>query len=142
MIDKNQVIHDLKEKFRKERPNSKSILKSLYDLRTKEKSQQLSDSEFYNVVGETFKLNPDFFMNELYQTFRNKIVKIIGVKNLMDMEEYIIEKFTLYEEEQILYECKGNLEVTEVMVQESGKFTSQPLYISVRSGNLFLRIIE
>ncbi|MFW9878711.1 MAG: hypothetical protein ACFFG0_37000 [Candidatus Thorarchaeota archaeon] len=137
MSDKNRVILEIKEELQNERPNSKRILKSLFDLKTKEKFQSLYDSKFFDIIGDTFNLNPNFFMKELYQTFRNKMAKIIGVKDLMDMEKKIIEKFSLYEGEQILYECEGNIKVTEVIVKESGKFTSQPLNISVSSGNLF-----
>ena len=136
----NQVINDIKKEVRNPRISVNKILKSLYDLRTKEKFQQLSDSEFFDIVGEIFKMNPDFYMKELYQTFRNKMGKIIGAEKLKEMEKYIIEKFCLYKEEQILYECEGNIKQTELLEQKpSGKYKmdSFPLKISVRSGVLF-----
>ncbi|UCC20499.1 MAG: hypothetical protein JSV62_04205 [Promethearchaeota archaeon] len=129
MTDKNQLINEIKEELQNERPNSNSILKSLYDLRTKEKSHQMTDSEFYDVVGETFKLSPDFFMKELYQTFRNKMAKIIGVRDLMDMEKYIIEKYCLYDGEEILYECHGSIK------QSTGE---SDVAVSVSKGFLFV----
>lgn len=65
-IDVNQVLNDIKEEARNPRIPAKKVIKSLYELRTKEKFQQLSDSEFFDIVGETFKLDPDFFMNSVY----------------------------------------------------------------------------
>ena len=140
MSEKNQIIDNIKMEFSARR-SAKRILKSLYSLRTQEKFQQLTDSEFFDIVGEVFNLNPDFFMKELYKTFRNKMGRIIGVEKLKEMEKYIIEKFCLYEGEQILYECKGNIKQTELLEQKkSGKYKmdSWPVKISVRSGDIFI----
>ncbi|MFX1321022.1 MAG: hypothetical protein ACFFAQ_05185 [Promethearchaeota archaeon] len=133
----SQIIDDIKEELASPEPSSTRIITHLIDLRTKKKFQQLSESQFFDIVGETFKMNPDFFMKELYNPFWSKMGKIYGDKNLAEMERYIIEKFCLYEEEQILYECKGNIKLTEVITQNSGKWTSQPLKISINSGDLF-----
>lgn len=121
--------------------NSKRSLKYLYDLQTKNKSQQLSDSEFFDAVGETFRLNPDFFMKELYNTFMNKMGKIIGAEKRKEMERYVIEKFCLLEDEQILYELKGNIKQTELLEQKpSGKYKMDnlPLKISVNTADIFI----
>ncbi|UCC20498.1 MAG: hypothetical protein JSV62_04200 [Promethearchaeota archaeon] len=131
MTDKNQVINDIKDLVRNPKIPAKKVIKSLYELRTKEKFKQLSDSEFFDIIGEIFKMNTDFFMKELYQAFRNKMVKIIGTEKLKEMEKYIIKKFCLYEEEQILYECEGEIKQKELFVD------IVPLKISVSSGNLF-----
>ena len=120
--------------------NSKRILAYLYDLQTKNKSQELSDSEFFDAVGETFKLNPGFFMKELYQKFRGNMGRILGAEKRKEMEKYIIEKFCLLEGEQILYDLKGNIKQTELFEQKpSGKYKTgtSPVKISVSSGNLF-----
>jgi len=139
MSDINQVMNNIKMELQNQFPNTKIILKSLNDLRTKEEFQHLSDSDFFDIVGETFKLNPDFFMKELYKKFRNKMGISIGAEKLKEMEKYITEKFCLLEDERIVYECKGNIDLTELSEQkESGKYkmVSRPVNISVRSGNL------
>ena len=121
--------------------NSKRSLKYLYDLQTQNKSQQLSDSEFFDAVGETFRLNPDFFMKEIYTAFMNKMGKILGAEKRKEMERYIIEKFCLLEDEQILYELKGNVKQTELLEQKpSGKYKMDnlPLKISVNTADIFI----
>ncbi|MFX0139704.1 MAG: hypothetical protein ACFFDN_39055 [Candidatus Hodarchaeota archaeon] len=141
MVDVNQVINDIKKEFQKPRPNTRGILKSLIDLRTNKKIQQPSDSKFFDIVGETFKLDPDFFMKELYKTFMVKLGNIIGAEKRKEMEKYIIEKFCLAEDEHILYECKGNVKQIELIEQKaSGKYKMDtfPLTISVSSGDVFL----
>ncbi|MFX1593671.1 MAG: hypothetical protein ACFFCL_13345 [Promethearchaeota archaeon] len=141
MSDSNQILNSIREEIQSPRPNAKNILKTVIDLRTNKKIQQPSDSEFFDLVGESFKLNPDFFMKELYKTFMNKMGKIIGAEKRKEMEKYIIEKFCLVEGEQILYECKGNVKQTELIEQKaSGKYKmdSFPLTISVSSGDIFL----
>jgi len=108
----NQIMNNIKEELANPEPSSKRIITHLTDLRSKEEYQSLSDSEFYDIVGETFKLNPEFFMKSIYeemlilQTRGRKLYENI---NNMEMEKYIIEKFCLYEGEQILFECSGKI---------------------------------
>lgn len=133
----NQVLNNIKTEFQNPKPNIGRILKTLFDLRAKGKSDQLSDSEFFAIVGATFNLNPDFFLKELYKSFIVKIGKIIGAEKRHEMEKYIIEKYCLAEDEQILYECKGNVDK-----QFMGSFTAFMLAgmatVSVKSGDVFL----
>ncbi|MFX1390025.1 MAG: hypothetical protein ACFE9Z_08190 [Promethearchaeota archaeon] len=138
---KNQVINNMRQEFEGQRPNSNRILKTLLDLRTKGKSQQVSDSEFFDIVGETFNMAPDFFMKELYESFMVKIGKIIGTEKRQQMERYIIEKFCLDEDEKILYVCKADVKLTEMLEQEqSGKMKGGlfGIRISVSSGDVFI----
>ena len=109
MSDISKVLNIIKEELQKSKSSSSKILKTLLDLRSKEDYQQLSDSEFYNIVGETINLKPEFFMKEIYNSFRNKMRKLIGDEKLMEMDKYILEKYYLHEGEQILLEFKGNL---------------------------------
>ncbi len=130
MSDINQIMNNIKEEITSPEPSSNRIITHLSDLRTKEEYQSLSDSEFYDIVGETFKLNPEFFMKNIYgemlllQTRGRKLYKKVNKK---EMEKYIIEKFCLYEGEQILYECNG------VIKQWSGK-----VKLIVNDGNFFI----
>ena len=140
-LNENQVLDNIKNEFEMPRPNSKRILKFLYQLGTEAKSQQLSDSEFFDAVGKIFRLNSEFFMKELYKDFMDKMGKIIGVEKRKEMERYIIEKFCLLEDERILYELSGNIKQTELIKQKpSGKYKmdTMPLKISVRPADIFI----
>ena len=104
MSDLNQLKNNIKEEISSPEPSHERIITYLNDLRTKEEYQSLTDSEFYDIVGETFKLNPEFFMKYIYGN--QKLYKDV---NEQEMEKYIIEKFCLYEGEQILHECNGEI---------------------------------
>ncbi|MFW9941487.1 MAG: hypothetical protein ACFFFT_10645 [Candidatus Thorarchaeota archaeon] len=106
--DLNQVFSNIDEEIKSIKPSTKRIITYLYDLRTKEEFQGLSDSKFYDFIGEIFKLNPEFFMKSIYREMLSG--KLFRKVNLMEMEKYIIEKFCLYEGEQILYESNGKIE--------------------------------
>ena len=103
MSDVNQIINDIKEEITSPEPSSNRIINHLYDLRPTGGFSSLSDSEFYDIVGETFKLNPEFFMESIYGTTRTRFFR------KREMAKYIIEKFCLYDGEQILYEFQGDI---------------------------------
>jgi hypothetical protein len=116
----NQIMSNIKEELTNPKPSTKRIITILSDLRSKEEYQLITDSEFYDIVGETFKLNPKFFMKNIYSEMLSSIhdqivrysrrYKTTPRKiNMMEMEKYIIEKFCLYQGEQILYECDGQI---------------------------------
>ena len=134
---KNQVINDIKKEFQNPKPRTERILKTLFDLRANRKSQKLSDSEFFDIVGETFNIDRDFFMKEIYNAFIMKIGSLIGTDKRQEMEKYIIEKYCLTKDEQILYECEA-----EVQKQSMGSFAATMVagaaITSVRHGNVFL----
>ena len=109
MSSSNQIMNYIKEELQKRRPASNKILNLLLDLRRKAEFQQLSDSEFFNIVGETFHLRPDFYMSMIYKPFRNKLRKLIGDDKLREMEKFIIEKYNLHEGEHISYIFDGSL---------------------------------
>lgn len=71
MSDINQVMEGIKEAIGKDYWNKKKLLTYLFDLRAKEE-YTLSDSEFYDIVGEIFNLNPKIFMIYLYTDLRKK----------------------------------------------------------------------
>lgn len=80
------------------------VVDYLRELRTKEEYQSLSNSEFYDIVGETFMLNPGYFMKSIYGA-RNLYANV----NEGEMAKHILEKYCLYDAEQILYECNGTI---------------------------------
>lgn len=137
MVGTNQVLNMIKTEFESPRPNNKRILKYLFDF----EKNQLSTPEYFEIVGEAFKLNPDFFMKEIYETFMSKLVRMTGVEKRIEMEKYILEKYCLVEGEEILFDCSGNVKQVELIEQqESGKYKmdTMPLTISVHSGHVFL----
>lgn len=117
MSDNNQILNILKEELQKPRPSSSKILNTLWDLRREAEFQHLSDSEFFNIVGETFNLKPEFFMKALYKPFRKKMGKLIGDEKLKEMEKYILEKYCLHEGEQIIFEFNGRIIQNRKMIQ-------------------------
>ncbi len=126
--DLNQVFSNIHEEFKSTQPSSNRVITYLYDLRTKEEFQGLSDSKFYDFIGEVFKLNPEYFMKHIYGARR-----LYEEVNKKEMEKYIIEKFCLYEGEQILYECNG--EITET--NPTMKVVSTPVKASV-DGRIYI----
>lgn len=94
----NLIINNIKEEITSANPSSKRIISQLNELKSKEEYKPLSDTEFYDIVGEIFKLNPEFFMNSIYPKI-----------NTREMAKSIVEKFCLYEGEQILSEFEGDI---------------------------------
>ena len=94
---KNQIMNKIIEDFKNQKPIgntsiTRPMVKILLDLRTKKKSQQLTDAEFFEIVGETFKLNPDFFMTRVYENFMKKMNKLIGIEKKHEKEISIFFK--------------------------------------------------
>ena len=138
------MLDNIRNEFGKPKPNSKKILKVLYQLGKDAKKQKITDSEFFDTVGETFRMQPERFMNELYPVFMERIAKIIGVDKRREMERHIIEKFCLLGDERIIYELKGNITQKDLWEQkENGKsknlsLSSRAVELSVSSGDIFL----
>ncbi|MBA7677066.1 hypothetical protein ES703_85314 [subsurface metagenome] len=132
LFSTEQILNQIKEEF-KQTPskdlNLREFLSSkisiiFSDLLTKEEYQHLSGSDFNFIVGETFKLNPEFFMDSLYWDLRLRMEK----KNRLIMDKYIIEKYSLIDEEHIIFECNGDIKLVD----------SQKGSLSVTSGSIFL----
>ena len=119
MSDINQVKDDIKKEIEKIRPSRYQILSYLSKLTFKEieygkeyknKYIFLSSTEFYDIIGEIFKLNPRFFMNSLHTKIGREMRKRYGDEKRKEMDKYIIEKFCLYDGEQILYTCEAKVQ--------------------------------
>jgi len=55
------------------------------------------------------KENPEYYMKKLYGDVRKRILKLYGEEKLNEMEKYIIEKYCLYDGEQLLDVFYGNV---------------------------------
>jgi len=141
------ILNSIKKEFERVDPSKDinwevklrtEILSFFFGLLTKEEYQHLSDSDFNLIVGETFKLNPEFFMDSLYADLRQRMEK----KNRLEMDKYIIEKYSLIDGEHIIYECNGNIKfVDSQIVKPSGglKFGgAYPALVKITSGSIFL----
>ena len=96
--DLNQVFNNIIEELKSPKPSSERIIEYLNGVRTKEEFQNLTDSKYYDFVGEVFKLNPGFFIENIYEKI-----------NTAEMGKYIIEHFSLYDDEQIQYVYEGSI---------------------------------
>jgi hypothetical protein len=138
MSNVNQIKDTIKEELEKAKSSPQVILSSLFSLQIltegiefdpKDEWRYLPDIEFFDIVAETFNLNPDFFMEHIYRDVRKKVAKDMKqrrksrgisfmdsvrefkeqgyVGNLINMDKYIFEKYCLNEGEQILLESGG-----------------------------------
>ena len=70
----NQVLNIIEEKFEilmEPKRKQAELLEILRHLRTKEEYQDISDSEYLDIVRETYRLNPQFFKDFLYPKMKS-----------------------------------------------------------------------
>jgi fructosamine-3-kinase len=102
----NQVMDSIKRALEMRKPSQMEILANLYTLQA---NNSLSNFEFFDKIGETYQLNPMFFMLSIYPKIRRKFSKIYGDEGTRVMHKYILEKFCLDKGEQIIYELNGKI---------------------------------
>jgi len=101
MSDINQVKNEIKEELEKGLPSKRKILSYLLDLLNKDKYPPLSDFEFYDIVGYTYKLNLNYKLNleplfyPIYNALKKKFKKLYGKEKRFEMEQYLRENFGL-----------------------------------------------
>ena len=142
LFSKEHILNRIIEEYERPRPKEsmwrlEGIISPIFsDLISKEEYQHLSDSDFNFIVGETYKLNPKFFMDELYKDLR----QILQNRNSLTMDKYIIENYCLLDGERIIFECNGNLSFTDShAIKESGKIGGNPpAVVEITTGTLFL----
>lgn len=136
MSDGNFIMGNIREELQKEKPIINKIISYLFDLRiykdgiefdSKDEWRYLSDLEFFDIVGEIFKLNPTYFMKNLYNVIRDRVDKLYGYQKRKNMDKFILEKFCLYPEEEILYSFNGDIHLNII----------QPV-LSVSRANIFI----
>lgn len=142
LFSKEHILNRIIEEYERPRPKEsmwrlEGIISPIFsDLISKEEYQHLSDSDFNFIVGETYKLNPKFFMNELYKDLR----QILQNRNSLTMDKYIIENYCLLDGERIIFECNGNLSFTDShAIKESGGIGGNPpAVVEITTGTIFL----
>ena len=120
LFGQEQTFNNIKEEF--EQVDQSKISAFLSDLLSKKDYQLLSESEFIDIVEETFKSNPEVYMEKLYEEVRKRVKSLYGDEKLKKIEKKFVEKFSLYDGEQILFEFEGSItQIEGVEVTSSGK---------------------
>lgn len=122
MSEVNQVKNSIQEEFTKRNPSPKRIISTLFNLRIdkegiefapKDEWRYIPRVEFFNIIGEIFNRNPQFYMKYLFKGIKKKMRKLNGHDKLKEMEKFLIETYCLYPGEQILFECDGGIQFWE-----------------------------
>ena len=119
MSDANLIMDKIREEHEKGLPSKRKILSYLLDLLNKDKYPSLSDIEFYDIVGETYKLNLDYklklkmLFNPIYNALKKKIKKLYGDEKRLEMEQYLIKNFGLFGTEHMLNRIKEKFDKAE-----------------------------
>ena len=105
MNDLNQLFDTVRQELEKPKPSQKNIISCLMAV-----SAEYFNTEYYNLVANIFQVDPQFFMESLYPSFRKKLSNLFGDQKIKEMEKYILEKFCLHEGEEILFEYDGSIQ--------------------------------
>jgi hypothetical protein len=114
--DPDLMTEKIRHELGKGLPSKRKILSYLLDLLNKDKYPSLSDFEFYDIVGETYKISLEYKLNlkmlfdPIYNNLKKKIKKLYGKEKRLEMEQYIIKKFGLFGTEHILNRIKEEFE--------------------------------
>lgn len=98
--------------------NKKSEIKNLINTKSYVSIFKIFREVFNNVgdiklftdfVGEVFLMDPDYFMDKFADTYNKNITKLLNAQQLFEMEEYILQKFSLYQNEKIIISFSGEI---------------------------------
>jgi hypothetical protein len=109
----------IREELYKEKPSVKDILSYLFEILNEEQFSSLSNLKFYNIIGEIFKLvlnnklSFELLYEPLYKKIKKKIKILYGEKKTQEMEQFLIENFSLYGPKQILNRIEREFEKAE-----------------------------
>ncbi|MFX0057128.1 MAG: hypothetical protein ACFE85_01835 [Candidatus Hodarchaeota archaeon] len=134
MRDINQIVNNIKEEINLSEPSYSRIETNLRELwKIKTEHQSISDSEFFEIVGESFSKNPELFMKNNFISSFLPYYKDREKKN--QMARYIIEKYSLYDGEKILFECDADISMVD---SKSKAIVRVPVIISIDYGHLII----
>jgi len=91
MSDANLIIDKIRHELNRGLPSKRKILSYLVDFLNKNKYPSLSNTEFYDMVGETYKLNLEYKLNlkmlfdPIYNALKKKIKKLYGDEKRLEM---------------------------------------------------------
>lgn len=68
-------------------------------------------SAFHDFFGETFIIDPNFFMEKFLKTYHKNVRKLLDLQQVFDLEAYTLQKYSLYENEKIIASFPGEVQV-------------------------------
>ena len=66
-------------------------------------------SAFHDFFGETFIIDPTYFMAKFLKTYHKNITKLLDLQQVFDMEAYVLQKYSLYGNEKIIASFPGEI---------------------------------
>ena len=85
LFGEEQTFDNIQEKFEQIDPSRISAF--LSDLFSKKEYNLLSESEFIDMIEETFKSNPEAYMEKIYEEVRKRVKKLYGDEKLKEIEK-------------------------------------------------------
>ena len=125
MSETEQIMERIINELQEPSPSKKKMVAYLF------KNRSFPYTEIIEIVREIFQLHPEAYMEHLYKVVRKKIRKLYGHDTLKEMEKTIIEKHCLQDEEQILLEFDGMVQLFENPKMKSrGVSVSGTVYVT------------
>ncbi|MFW9968920.1 MAG: hypothetical protein ACFFDF_01885, partial [Candidatus Odinarchaeota archaeon] len=118
LINVKDIVNKIRQEITSSAPSSNLVINQLYKLQ-----DLLYENlpHFYDIVAETFMLNPEFFMESIYGN---------SLFQKGEITKYIVEKYCLYDEEQILLEFHGDIKQVDDIHNN--------IYVLVKGGTIFV----
>ena len=66
---------------------------------------------FYEFFGETFIMDPKYFMEKFLKTYLKNITKLLDLQQVFNMEAYVLQKHSFYENEKIIASFPGEISI-------------------------------
>lgn len=66
---------------------------------------------FHEFFGETFIIDPNYFMEKFLKTYYKNITKLLDLQQVFDMEAYVLQKYSFYENEKIIASFPGEISI-------------------------------
>ena len=88
------------------------ILRKLRAIREDPTYQNLTETDFYNIIGGILKEDQEYFMKKLYRDIQYNLTHYNRYKlekPLEELERYILENYSFYEGETMLFESPGKV---------------------------------
>ncbi|MFX1259718.1 MAG: hypothetical protein ACFFAN_17840 [Promethearchaeota archaeon] len=101
-------LTNLKEKLKSliKYGKKREILNLLKKILT---NKDLSNEQFYDLIGVLLLENHKYFMNKFYKSFQKQFQKDFSPEKLCEIEQYILKKYSFFEGEEFLKSFKGRV---------------------------------
>jgi len=103
---------------------------------------KMSDSQFFDLIGELFLERPENFMNKIYKKLYKRLKRLFNIEKIFEMEKTILKKFCFYDNEKLMNSfhgklvvgknrLKGRIYLTNYRFIGHGKFGIKKIYLLV-----------